>query len=56
MWDEDVQATLADLTARSIAERCLDRKPGNLPAVTGASRETLLGGVYYALDESSGKA
>jgi len=115
VWDEDVQATLADLTARSIAEaigkhaantgrilvcgggvlntalmrrlkeqlpgvvvestsghgidprwveaatfawlakRCLDREPGNLPAVTGASRETLLGGVYYGLDAASGK-
>ncbi|MGH8168432.1 MAG: anhydro-N-acetylmuramic acid kinase, partial [Woeseiaceae bacterium] len=114
VWDEDVQATLADLTARSIADairkhaantdrilvcgggvlnaalmrrlkgqlpgvvvestsghgidprwveaatfawlakRCLDREPGNLPAVTGASRETLLGGVYYALDAASG--
>jgi anhydro-N-acetylmuramic acid kinase len=113
LWDEDVQATLTALTARTIAEavakhapgtrrvlvcgggvhnaglmrrlreqlpnvvvestagygidpgwveaatfawlakRCLDREPGNLPAVTGASRETLLGGVYYTLDSTS---
>jgi anhydro-N-acetylmuramic acid kinase len=33
-----------------LAKRCLDREPGNLPAVTGASRETVLGGVYYAAD------
>lgn len=31
-----------------LAKRCLDRQPGNLPSVTGASRETVLGGVYYA--------
>ena len=108
MWNEDVQATLTALTARSVADavlqyapatrrllacgggvrnnglmrrlkeqlpgvviestggygidpgwveaatfawlakRCLDREPGNLPGVTGASRETILGGVYYA--------
>jgi len=108
IWDEDVQATLTELTARSVADavrryapatrrllvcgggvrngglmrrlkeqlpeavvqstagygidpgwveaatfawlakRCLDREPGNLPAVTGASRETILGGIYYA--------
>lgn len=107
IWDEDVQATLVELTAKSIADaireyapetrrvlacgggvhntflmrrlkeqlpdatvestashgiepgwveaatfawlakRCLDRQPGNLPAVTGASRQTVLGGVYY---------
>lgn len=29
-----------------LAKRCLDREPGNLPAVTGASHATLLGGVY----------
>ncbi|MEX2124034.1 MAG: anhydro-N-acetylmuramic acid kinase [Woeseia sp.] len=110
VWDEDVQATLTALTARTIADavgkhaaatrrvlvcgggvrnaglirrlkelmptvvvestsgygidpgwveaatfawlakRCLDGEPGNLPAVTGASRESLLGGVYYAPD------
>jgi anhydro-N-acetylmuramic acid kinase len=33
-----------------LAKRCLDGKPGNLPDVTGASRQTLLGGVYYAPD------
>lgn len=29
-----------------LAKRCLDGKPGNLPAVTGASAETILGAVY----------
>lgn len=29
-----------------LAKRCLDRKPGNLPGVTGAARETILGGIY----------
>jgi anhydro-N-acetylmuramic acid kinase len=33
-----------------LAKRCLDGEPGNLPDVTGASRQTLLGGVYYAPD------
>jgi anhydro-N-acetylmuramic acid kinase len=33
-----------------LAKRCLDRQPGNLPDVTGATRETVLGGVYYATD------
>jgi anhydro-N-acetylmuramic acid kinase len=107
IWDEDVQATLAALTATSVADavrkyapaarrllvcgggvrnggvmrrlkqqlpgmvvestagygidpawveaatfawlakRSMDREPGNLPDVTGASRETVLGGVYY---------
>lgn len=31
-----------------LAKRCLDRQPGNLPEVTGASAPTVLGGVYYA--------
>jgi anhydro-N-acetylmuramic acid kinase len=31
-----------------LAKRCLDRQPGNLPDVTGASRKSVLGGVYYA--------
>jgi len=31
-----------------LAKRCLDRQPGNLPDVTGASAQTVLGGVYYA--------
>ena len=31
-----------------LAKRCLERQPGNLPDVTGASRQTVLGGVYYA--------
>lgn len=29
-----------------LAKRCLDRQPGNLPDVTGASRATILGAVY----------
>lgn len=33
-----------------LAKRCLDGQPGNLPGVTGAARETVLGGVYYATD------
>jgi len=33
-----------------LAKRCLDGEPGNLPNVTGATRETVLGGVYYAPD------
>ncbi|HLU07861.1 MAG TPA: anhydro-N-acetylmuramic acid kinase [Woeseiaceae bacterium] len=31
-----------------LAKRCLDRQPGNLPEVTGASAQTVLGGVWYA--------
>lgn len=31
-----------------LAARCLDRKAGNLPEVTGASSRTILGGVYFA--------
>jgi anhydro-N-acetylmuramic acid kinase len=30
-----------------LARRCLDRQPGNLPEVTGASRQTILGGVFF---------
>lgn len=30
-----------------LAKRCLEGKPGNLPAVTGASSETVLGAVYH---------
>ena len=33
-----------------LAKRCLDGQPGNLPDVTGATRPTVLGGVYYAPD------
>ena len=33
-----------------LAKRCLDGEPGNLPNVTGATRQTVLGGVYYAPD------
>jgi anhydro-N-acetylmuramic acid kinase len=33
-----------------LAKRCLDREPGNLADVTGATREAVLGGVYYAPD------
>jgi anhydro-N-acetylmuramic acid kinase len=33
-----------------LAKRCLDQQPGNLPDVTGATRETVLGAVYYATD------
>jgi anhydro-N-acetylmuramic acid kinase len=29
-----------------LAKQRLELKPGNLPAVTGASRETVLGGLY----------
>ncbi|WP_185232489.1 anhydro-N-acetylmuramic acid kinase [Teredinibacter franksiae] len=31
-----------------LAMRTLDRKPGNMPAVTGASQALTLGGVYFA--------
>lgn len=31
-----------------LAKRCLERKPGNLPTVTGATRETILGGIYLS--------
>jgi len=31
-----------------LAKRCLDREPGNLPGVTGASRAAILGGIYPA--------
>jgi anhydro-N-acetylmuramic acid kinase len=31
-----------------LAKRCLDRKPGNLPDVTGADHAGILGGVYPA--------
>ena len=30
-----------------LAHRTLNRQPGNLPAVTGASRPAVLGGIYY---------
>jgi anhydro-N-acetylmuramic acid kinase len=33
-----------------LAKRCLDGEPGNLPDVTGASRGTVLGGVYHSPD------
>jgi anhydro-N-acetylmuramic acid kinase len=29
-----------------LAKRCLDTKPGNIPAVTGASAPAILGGIY----------
>ena len=31
-----------------LARRCLDRKPGNLPGVTGADHAGILGGIYPA--------
>ena len=31
-----------------LAKRCLDKKPGNLPGVTGASRAAILGGIFPA--------
>jgi len=31
-----------------LAKRCLDSEPGNLPAVTGATTTTILGGIYPA--------
>lgn len=31
-----------------LAKRCLDREPGNLPAVTGAREKAILGGIYWA--------
>lgn len=31
-----------------LAKRCLDRKPGNLPGVTGAGHAGILGGIYPA--------
>ena len=31
-----------------LAQRTLQRLPGNLPAVTGADQEVILGGVYFA--------
>jgi anhydro-N-acetylmuramic acid kinase len=31
-----------------LAKQTLSRQPGNIPSVTGASRATVLGGVYYA--------
>lgn len=31
-----------------LAKQTLERKPGNIPAVTGASKPLILGGVYYA--------
>lgn len=32
-----------------LAKRCLDREPGNLPSVTGASEAAILGAVYFAM-------
>ncbi len=32
-----------------LARQTLNRKPGNLPSVTGAKRAAILGGVYYAI-------
>ena len=31
-----------------LAKRCLDKEPGNLPAVTGARNKAILGGIYWA--------
>ena len=31
-----------------LAKRCLEKEPGNLPGVTGASRAAILGGIYPA--------
>lgn len=31
-----------------LAKQTIEKKPGNLPSVTGATQETLLGAVYYA--------
>jgi anhydro-N-acetylmuramic acid kinase len=31
-----------------LAKRCIDREPGNLPRVTGASKSAILGGIYPA--------
>jgi anhydro-N-acetylmuramic acid kinase len=31
-----------------LAKRCLDKEPGNLPGVTGASETAILGAVYWA--------
>ena len=31
-----------------LAKRCLDKEPGNLPAVTGARNNAILGGIYWA--------
>jgi anhydro-N-acetylmuramic acid kinase len=31
-----------------LAKRCLDKQPGNLPSVTGASDKAVLGAVYWA--------
>lgn len=31
-----------------LARQTLNRKPGNIPHVTGAKREAILGGIYYA--------
>ncbi len=31
-----------------LAKRCLDKEPGNLPAVTGAKDKAILGGIYWA--------
>lgn len=32
-----------------LARQTLNRKPGNLPSVTGANRASVLGGIYYAI-------
>jgi len=31
-----------------LAKRCLERKPGNLPTVTGATQDAILGGIYLS--------
>ncbi len=31
-----------------LAKRCLEKKPGNMPGVTGAQETAILGGVYWA--------
>jgi 1,6-anhydro-N-acetylmuramate kinase len=39
-----------------LARRCLDRQPGNLPAVTGASAEAVLGGIWFGTGDDKGSA
>lgn len=30
-----------------LAKRCLEKRPGNIPSVTGAATETILGGIFH---------
>lgn len=47
--EEGLDPDFVEATAFAwLAKQTLERKPGNLPSVTGANKAVILGGVYYA--------